>query len=355
MRYDYVSYIMAIPCLMLGALLFMGYTQYIQLTIGNQVTDLVIMVFSAIIGLVFAVLGYAVKPRKPKPSSLPVPIPSTPPKLTGAKLKKESENRKSARTQLKLKLSLTKITSLTLFGTGIAAFIASLLYSSSTLAFIGLGLTFWGAIFLYTGTEKYIKEALLDKTTSPSLVTLNQMIAELGYKGQAVYLPPKYLKDFESSKVFIAKQERTKLPTPKQIQKEEERMFVTNPEGILLTPPGADLTKLFEETLDTSLTKADLQYLEGTMPRLLVEDLEIAENLEIEAKKSKVYVKIENSIYTNMHIEAEKLPNVRGSIGCPICSAIACAIAKAAGKPTIIERVQTSEDGRTISIEYRLL
>jgi len=258
------------------------------------------------------------------------------------------------RTKPKPKLGLTRIVSLTLFCAGVAALTVSILFSSSILAFIGLGLTFWGAILLYIRTEKYI-EALLGKTTLPSLATLNQIIEELGFKGQAVYLPPKYLRDFESSKVFIAKQERTKLPTPKQIQKQEERMFLTDPEGILLTPPGADLTRLFEKTLDTSFTKVDLQYLEMDMPRLLVEDLEIAENVEIEAKKNRVYAKIVNSIYKNMQLEAERLPKVGFSLSCPICSAIACAIAKASGRPVVIESDQTSEDGQTLTIEYRLL
>jgi uncharacterized membrane protein YiaA len=258
------------------------------------------------------------------------------------------------RTKPKPKLGLTRIVSLTLFCAGVVALTVSILFSSSILAFIGLGLTFWGAILLYIRTEKYI-EALLGKTTLPSLATLNQIIEELGFKGQAVYLPPKYLRDFESSKVFIAKQERTKLPTPKQIQKQEERMFLKDPEGILLTPPGADLTRLFEKTLDTSFTKVDLQYLEMDMPRLLVEDLEIAENVEIEAKKNMVYAKIVNSIYKNMQLEAERLPKVGFSLSCPICSAIACAIAKASGRPVVIESDQTSEDGQTLTIEYRLL
>jgi len=277
------------------------------------------------------------------------------------------------RTKPKPKLGLTRIVSLTLFCAGVAALTVSILFSSSILAFIGLGLTFWGAILLYIRTEKYI-EALLGKTTlpslatlnqiieelgfkgqAPSLATLNQIIEELGFKGQAVYLPPKYLRDFESSKVFIAKQERTKLPTPKQIQKQEERMFLKDPEGILLTPPGADLTRLFEKTLDTSFTKVDLQYLEMDMPRLLVEDLEIAENVEIEAKKNRVYAKIVNSIYKNMQLEAERLPKVGISLSCPICSAIACAIAKASGRPVVIESDQTSEDGQTLTIEYHLL
>jgi len=252
------------------------------------------------------------------------------------------------------KLGSTKIVSLALFGTGIAALTASILYSSSTLAFIGLGLTFWGSLFLYIRTEKPIQQALIDKTASPPLTTLNQIITELGFKGQAVYLPPEYLKDPESSKVFIAKQEKTNLPTPKQVQK-QEKMFFKKPEGILITPPGADLANLFEKTLDTSFTRIDLPYLERNLPGLLIEDMEIAENVEIQTKENRIYVKLENSIYKGTHRETEKLPEATTSIGCPICSAIACAIAKAAGKPVKIENHQTSEDGKTITTEYRLL
>ena len=258
------------------------------------------------------------------------------------------------KTRAEPKLTSARIISLALLCTGVAALTASILYSSSTLAFIGLGLTFWGALFLYIRTEKPIQEALLDKTASPSLATMNQMITELGFKGQAVYLPPEYLRDIESSKIFIAKQEKTGLPTPKQIQK-QEKLFVKKPEGILLTPPGADITNLFEKTLNTSFTRVDLQYLERNLPGLLVENLEIAENVEIETKENRVHIKLENSIYKETHIETEKLPEATASIGCPICSAIACAIAKAAGKPVMIENHQTSEDGRTITTEYRLL
>ena len=103
MRYDYVSYVIAILCFVLGGLLFMGYAQYIELTTGSEVTDLVIMMFSAILGLVFVGLGYAVRPKKPTPAPLPAPIPSTPPKLTEAKPRKESKKRKVRKRRLKKK------------------------------------------------------------------------------------------------------------------------------------------------------------------------------------------------------------------------------------------------------------
>jgi len=178
------------------------------------------------------------------------------------------QNPEKIQTERKRKLSLTKVSGWTILGFGAAAIIASIFYASQILAFIGLGLTFWGVILIYIQTEEYIKEKLLDATALPPLETLNQILKELDYKGKAVYLPPKYLTTPEENKAYIPKQEEEKLPTPEQTQKQETKIFLENPNGILLTPPGAELAKLFEKTLETSFTRVDLQYLQQNMPKL---------------------------------------------------------------------------------------
>ena len=250
--------------------------------------------------------------------------------------------------------SLLKVNSI-LFFAGVLVLVLSINFNSSILAFVGLGLVFWGAILFYVRPSKYVKENLLLKTIVPSLVSLDQTIIELGYKGKGVYLPPKYLRDLKSSKIFISAQRDTKLPSPEQIQNEEDKVFLKNPEGILITPPGSELARLFEEKLGTSFARVDLQQIEQKMPRLLIEDLEIAQNAQIETVNNIVHVKIENSIYKNMCQEAKKFSNICSLLGCPLCSAIACALAKATGKPVIIEKNQISEDGQIINVEYRLL
>lgn len=258
-------------------------------------------------------------------------------------------------TRGQVRIDLTKLTYSTLIATGAIALILSTIYNSSILAFIGLGLTFWGIILAYIRTEEYVKENLLEATTLPSLETLNQILKELDYKGKAVYLPPKYLTTPEENKAYIPKQEEEKLPTPEQTQKQETKIFLENPNGILLTPPGAELAKLFEKTLETSFTRVDLQYLQQNMPKLFIEDLEIAQNFDMTIENNKIHIKIQNSAYKNLNKEAENLSNLYTSLGSPISSAIACALAKASGKPIIIERQHTSEDGKTIEIEYQIL
>jgi hypothetical protein len=258
-------------------------------------------------------------------------------------------------TKTKHKSSLTKAAIWAFLGLGSVALLTSIVYVSSILAFIGLGLMFWGALLLYIQSEEYTKKVLLDAAVLPPLATLNQIIHELDYKGKAIYLPPKYLKDPETNKLYIPKQKEGKLPTPEHILKQERQLFLKNPQGILLTPPGAQLTKLFEKILDTSFAKTDLQYITQNMPKLFIEDLEIAENLEIETRYDTIHIKITNAILKDVSNENRKLSHVYGTIGCPICSAIACALTKTTGKPIIIEEIQTSEDGNTIEATYRIL
>jgi len=257
---------------------------------------------------------------------------------------------KNIETRTKRRPSSAKAISWALLACGVASLIVSIVYTSSILAFLGLGLTFWGALLLYLKTQEY-EHKLLDSSVLPSLNTLNQLIRELNYEGNPVYLPPKYFEDPEATKIYIPKQKEAGLPKPEDIQKNENRLFVKNSGGILLTPPGAELTKLFERTLETSFTKLDLKSLEQNLPKLFVEDLEIAENLEFQIKEDSIHLKITNSIYKDL----TNLPNMLEKIGGPICSAIACAITKAAGKPVIIEKIEISEDGKTTDAKFRLL
>jgi len=279
----------------------------------------------------------------------------------------------SSKTKTNHGTRLARATSLTLLGVGTAALITSVIYVSQMLAFIGLSLVFFGALLLYIQPEEYTKKALLDATALTSLETLNQIMQELNYKGKAIYLPPKYFENPEASKVYVSKQEGAELPTPELILKHESQLFIKNPQGILLTPPGAEMTKLFEKTLGTSFTKVDIEYLQQNLPKLLIEALEIAEDLEIETKNRKVtreitdavsligtargtiHVKITNPILQDLWKEDRRLSHLCGTVGCPISSAIACALTKATGKPITIEKIQPSKDGKIIEADYGVL
>lgn len=240
-----------------------------------------------------------------------------------------------------------------LLSVGAALLLLSIIYSSSIPAFIGLGLVFWGIILSYVQNEQYVKEPIFEATAMSSIATLDQMIQEMGYAGKAVYLSPRYFKDPEAGKAYIPKQKEGQLPTPEQIQNQETRVFIENPPGMLVTPPGAELTKLFERNLGISFTRVDMTYVEQKLPKLLVEDLEIAQEVQIKIEGSKITIDTKASVYKNLSTETKRFPNVYNSLGSPLGSAFACAVAKATGKPIIIENETASEDGKSIKIEYR--
>ena len=259
-----------------------------------------------------------------------------------------------ASTRIRRSLTPSKLIPPALLSLGAIALVLSISYTSSILAFIGLGLIFWGGLLYYIRPGRYVKETLLDKTSLPSLISLGEIMTELGYKSKGIYLPPKYSSDFESAKVYFGAENDGKLPTPEEIQKEEDRIFLKNPNGILITSPGSELTKLFEKTLGKNFTKVNLQYLEQNIPKLLM-DLEIAKNVEMHSTGNTVSIKIEGSVTNSICKEIRKQSNICGSLGCPLCSSIASALAKATGKPILIERDLKSEDGETMEIKYRLL
>jgi hypothetical protein len=272
-----------------------------------------------------------------------------------------------------VKIGLIHIVITTMLTLGAIAILASIIYTSSILAFIGLGLIFWGAILTYVKPEEHIKKTILEAALSPSHSTLHQVIQELAYRGNATYLPPKYFKNPETTRIYIPKLKGdTTLPTPEQIQEHEHKLFAQNPQGITIAPPGLQLSKLIEKSLGTSFIKTNLKQLLQNLPRPIIEELEIAENLEMQIQEEKtdkktnleqitpqpksitVQAKITNSIYANLYREVETPTQSFTSIGCPLSSAIAIALTKSSGKPVKIKQIQSSEDGNTIEATYEI-
>jgi len=187
------------------------------------------------------------------------------------------------------------------------------------------------------------------------MITLDQMIRELNFQGQATYLPPKYLKDIEANRIFIAKDKETTLPNPNEFLTQEDNFLIHSKQGISFEPPGGELTRLLENTLGTSFTQANLPDFGRTIPKALIEDLEIAQNVEIRIQGSKISITLENTPYAPLCTETQKLNRISSSVGCPLCSALACALAKSTGNPIIIEKEETDQNNRTIVVEYRVL
>ena len=239
--------------------------------------------------------------------------------------------------------------------TGVVTLIVSVLQVSTILAFIGLSLTFWGALFLFVRPVKYVKPNLIGSTAISSLKTIHRVLLDLNYEGTAVHLPPLryFLKGYKGGTVYIPSKKGHHLPSPNELA--EEKAFIKNPKGISLVPPGVGLTNLYEEALGKEFLQVDFTYLKDNLPNLFIQDLEIATNLEMNKENNRIHVKIEGSIFKDLCRQVEALGDVFSSIGCPLCSSIACTLARTLGKPIIIEKAGLSPDGNTIEAYFRVM
>jgi hypothetical protein len=237
---------------------------------------------------------------------------------------------------------------------GTAILLLALAFGSAISAFVGLGFILWGVVILYAGSKRYVDENMLATLIFPPLENLDRLLEALDCKGKAFFLPPEFLTDFESCRAYVSMQKNSNPPRPENIRGNENAVLLKEPPGVILEPPGADLTKLLESRLGTRLTRVDLRFLQGQLSKVFVENLQLAKSFEIAVEKGMVQVAIEDFVLKDMHERIRGLTHVYGQLGSPVASAIGCALAKSSGKLVSIESEVVNKGGRSLTIEYRI-
>lgn len=243
-----------------------------------------------------------------------------------------------------------RVISLGMLLLGFISLLASAIYDSYVTAIVGLGLTFWGALLLAITPTKYVKLELLTAASSSQAANTEKMLnlAETNHKG--VYLPPKLLQDYFSSLIFVPATGNEALPKPEKIP--EEKTLGT-PQGLFLTPPGLALSRLFEEELGKSFTKLNIYNLTTELPSLL-DGLGITKTAFMNVEGGEVTFETGNYIFKDLCLETLNFQRTHETVGCPFSSAIACALAKASGKPVTIEKEEHGPNNKT-TIHYLIL
>jgi len=242
---------------------------------------------------------------------------------------------------------------------GILALVAAVLNNSNVLAFIGLGLAFWGALFFFVKPVRYVQSSLIDSTALPAYKTTDRIIADLKYKGKSYYIPPypkevylpEYLKGLKDPVVFISA-DTGGTPSIEELAK--SKFLLANPDGICVAPPGLGILTQFEKELGKDAAKLQLAEICEILPPLVVENLRLSRELEMKVEENTVHLRMLDSVYKNLYVGEEGLKSVH-SLGCPLASAIACMLAKASGKMVTIQKVNVSVDGQIIEVRYRMV
>jgi hypothetical protein len=128
--------------------------------------------------------------------------------------------------------------------TGGLSLIISVIASSTILAFIGLGILFWGALLLFIKPQHYVRSDLMDSTALSSLKTIDRVMLSLGYYEKGIYIPGG---NPERVVVFVPAEPFGRVPTIREI---EGQTFIKDPKGIAMIPPGLALANMIEKHLN---------------------------------------------------------------------------------------------------------
>jgi len=240
---------------------------------------------------------------------------------------------------------------------GILSLILSIITGSQVLAFIGLGLTFWGALFFLVRPIAYVRGSLLSTTAITLYQTVDRIIRDLNCKGKPIYIPPypkevylpQHLSGLKETVIFIPADANQATPS---IEEMATSKFITKqPKGVILFPPGSSFLAQLEQTpridiMRTDITKMNLEDLCSTLPQTIIENFQLAKEIEMKTENNQIHLKMTNSVYKNLYRD-ENLKSIR-LIGDPLVSAVACAIARASGKQVTIQAIDISPDSQTI-------
>jgi hypothetical protein len=243
---------------------------------------------------------------------------------------------------------------------GVLALLFSIFYEVTTLAFVGLGLTFWGVLFLILGPVRQIDSNLIHNEAISEYSTIERIIRDFKYTGEAFYIPPypknvyipEHLKSLKDAVVYISAKENNRY-FPSNEEKARGKFLLENQQGILITPPGLGIITEIEQKSNVNFANMKINQLCQTIPQTIIENLNLVKEIDIAQEENIVKAKISNSVYQNLYRRESNAKSIR-LLGCPLVSAIAIALSKATNKNINIIKENISPDNLTIEIWYKI-
>jgi hypothetical protein len=243
---------------------------------------------------------------------------------------------------------------------GVGMLIVSRIYSSSLSAFIGLGLVLWGILFLSTKPSNFVQRRILMMTVSPSYQTVERIMGDLGCSGKGFYIPslpkeipaPEFLAGLSDTVVFMPSEPSNRMPSLNELA--EKKFLNRDPKGITVVPPGIELLTILKKKLERELGGTEPTDLCTIIPKVVIEDMQMAKEMELNFQRDKLFVSLNESFFNELYSQKEVYQSVH-SMGCPIMSMLSCAFAESLRKIVTIDQIDVSQDRRSIDIVLSLL
>ncbi|MCW4024093.1 MAG: hypothetical protein NWF01_03545 [Candidatus Bathyarchaeota archaeon] len=241
---------------------------------------------------------------------------------------------------------------------GALCIILSVFYTNQILAFVGLGLIFWGAIFSFTHVGNMVEASFMDSTAKSNYSTLNRIMNNYAFTGKGYYIPaypsdvviPRYLHSLRESLVFITNESYKGPPSIDDMVK--GKFLSSNTNGLFVTAPGYDLLSDFEAELKVDLSTVKSSDVFELLTRSIIES-NLAKNVKISFKaENLVSLEVSPVIFQSLYVNQTNL-QVVNALGCPVVSAVACALAKNFAKSVSIREQKVS--GGKVEVLFEVL
>jgi hypothetical protein len=233
----------------------------------------------------------------------------------------------------------------------------SVLFNWQVIAFIGLGFVLWGAIFSLAKPGKYVDGNLLDSTANTVYSTLDRMINDLKFNGHGYYIPsypqkaylPEYYKNLKNSIVFIADENFNGLPAMEELA--SGKFISDQNRGVFITSPGSGLLNQIENQLDIDFSTIPPTELCNILPRCMTESFNLAKEMNLQVDDLTARLSMVGVLYESLY-KPEDMSKSVSVLGCPVISAVACALAKSSGKTVLIREQKYWPNGPGVEVVF---
>ncbi len=228
---------------------------------------------------------------------------------------------------------------------GIILLALSVIHESHVSAIIGLALSFWGCLLTYLKPTSFVWADIL-KTSVIGLDNVDFFLKEFNFLGNPRYISIGSLKGLRDVIFYVPK---SGSDVPSEVELASDKFFFDDPVGVKLVPSGLGLVRLIEEDVGKSFNSMNLDLLGKTLTTVLVNDLELADSIEILRFDGKFEIMFRNPMFEPDSGSECKIQ----SLSDPLISSVACALALATNKQVMVESVQRETDTGVIKISYK--
>jgi hypothetical protein len=212
---------------------------------------------------------------------------------------------------------------------GLAVLLVSTVERVPSMAASALGAFLIGVLLAYLSFVPTVPSELVGSTLTPAMNNLEALLRSFRVSAYATYIHPNG--EAESFRVFIPLSEHAAVPA---LSKTTNEIVIvpgedSRPNGLLLDPPGTDLLSLIERESGQEIGAVGLVSLQEALRTGIVRSLELASSIRLAFDGSECRLVVEGDVLWKFTQElVEKAPIMCERIGCPICSLVACALAK---------------------------